>query len=292
MPNNPDVREFLSSRRARLAPDKAGLPAYGGHRRVPGLRREEVALLAGVSVDYYTRLERGNLSGVSAAVLESLARALQLDDAETAHLFDLAHAANESLSSGRKRSPRTVRPAVQRVLDAITTAPAWIRNDRGDILATNEMGRALYIDLMEDPSTPPNNALFTFLNPKAREFYIDWERAADDIVAILRSAAGRNPYDRDLTQLIGELSTRSEEFRARWARHDVKYHRTGRKRLHHPVVGELDLTFEALELPGDPGLRLNVYTAEPGTPSEDSLKVLASWAATLGGDKRLHVREE
>ena len=292
MPNNPDVREFLSSRRARLAPDKAGLPAYGGHRRVPGLRREEVALLAGVSVDYYTRLERGNLSGVSAAVLESLARALQLDDAETAHLFDLAHSANESLSSGRKRSPCKVRPAVQRVLDAITTAPAWIRNDRGDILATNEMGRALYIDLMEEPSTPPNNALFTFLNPKAREFYIDWERAADDIVAILRSAAGRNPYDRDLTQLIGELSTRSEEFRARWARHDVKYHRTGRKRLHHPVVGELDLTFEALELPGDPGLRLNVYTAEPGTPSEDSLKVLASWAATLGGDKRLHVREE
>ena len=186
----------------------------------------------------------------------------------------------------RKRSPQTVRPSVQRVIDAITTAPAWVRNDRGDVLAANELGRALYLDMMAEATTPPNSARFTFLNPKAREFFADWERAADDVVAVLRSTAGKNPYDKDLTDLIGELSTRSEEFRTRWARHDVKHHRTGRKRLHHPIVGDLDLSFEALELPADPGLRINVYTADPGTPSEDALKVLASWAATQRRHRR------
>ncbi|MFC4395267.1 helix-turn-helix transcriptional regulator [Arthrobacter sedimenti] len=280
MTNSDDVRKFLTSRRARITPEEAGLPAYGGTRRVAGLRREEVAMLAGLSVDYYIRLERGNLSGASDSVLEALARALQLDDAETAHLFDLARAATSVPRVRRKRSPLTVRPSVQRVIDAITTAPAWVRNDRGDVLASNELGRALYQEMMAEPVTPPNSARFTFLNPMAREFFRDWERSADDIVAVLRSTAGRNPYDKDLSDLIGELSTRSEEFRVRWARHDVKYHRTGRKRLHHPVVGDLDLTYEALELPADPGLRINIYTAEPGTPSEDALKVLASWAAT------------
>ena len=237
-------------------------------------------MLAGMSIDYYIRLERGNLSGASDSVLEALGRALKLDDAETAHLFDLARAATASPRVRRKRSPQTVRPSVQRVIDAITTAPAWVRNDRGDVLAANELGRALYLDMMAEGPTPPNSARFTFLNPKAREFFADWERAADDVVAVLRSTAGKNPYDKDLTDLIGELSTRSEEFRTRWARHDVKYHRAGRKRLHHPIVGDLDLSFEALELPADPGLRINVYTADPGTPSEDALKVLASWAAT------------
>lgn len=280
MTNSDDVRKFLTSRRARLTPEEAGLPAYGGNRRVAGLRREEVAMLAGLSIDYYIRLERGNLSGASDSVLEALARALQLDDAETAHLFDLARAATAAPRVRRRRSPLTVRPSVQRVIDAITTAPAWVRNDRGDVLASNELGRALYLDMMAEPVTPPNSARFTFLNPKAPVFFRDWERTADDIVAVLRSAAGRNPYDKDLTDLIGELSTRSGEFRVRWARHDVKYHRTGRKRLHHPVVGDLDLTYEAMELPADPGLRINIYTAEPGTSSEDALKVLASWAAT------------
>ncbi|OMH33116.1 helix-turn-helix transcriptional regulator [Tersicoccus sp. Bi-70] len=275
-----DVRKFLTSRRARITPEEAGLPAWGGNRRVAGLRREEVAMLAGMSIDYYIRLERGNLTGASDSVLESLGRALQLDEAETAHLFDLARASAAPPRVRRRRSPSTVRPGVQRVLDAITTAPAWVRNDRGDVLAANELGRALYLDLMAEPTSPPNNARFTFLNPKARAFYTDWERAADDIVAILRSTAGRNPYDKDLTDLVGELSTRSEEFRTRWARHDVKYHRTGRKRLHHPIVGDLDLSFEALELAADPGLRINVYTADPGTPAEDGLKVLASWVAT------------
>lgn len=280
MTNSDDVRDFLTSRRARLTPEQAGLPAYGGNRRVSGLRREEVAMLAGVSVDYYTRLERGNLSGASDSVLEALARTLQLDEAETAHLYDLARAADVAPRVRRRRSPQTVRPSLQRVIDAITGAPAWVRNDRGDVLAANELGRALYLDLMAEPVKPPNASRFTFLNPKSRAFYADWERAADDMVAILRSAAGRNPYDKDLTDLVGELSTRSEEFRVRWARHDVKYHRTGRKRVHHPIVGDLDLAFEAFELPGEPGLRINVYTADPGTPSEDALKLLASWAAT------------
>lgn len=280
MTNSDDVRDFLTSRRARITPEQAGLPAYGGNRRVTGLRREEVAMLAGVSVDYYTRLERGNLSGASDSVLEALARALQLDEAETAHLYDLARAADVAPRVRRRRSPQTVRPSLQRVIDAITGAPAWVRNDRGDVLAANELGRALYLDLMAEAVKPPNASRFTFLNPKSRAFYANWEQAADDMVAILRSAAGRNPYDRDLTDLIGELSTRSEEFRVRWARHDVKYHRTGRKRVHHPIVGDLDLTFEAFELPGEPGLRINVYTADPGTPSEDALKLLASWAAT------------
>ncbi|WP_449372695.1 helix-turn-helix transcriptional regulator [Arthrobacter psychrolactophilus] len=280
MTHSEDVQKFLTSRRARITPEEAGLPVYGGNRRVTGLRREEVAMLAGMSVDYYVRLERGNLSGASDGVIEALARALKLDDAETAHLFDLARAATAPSRVRRRRSPQTVRPSVQRVINAITAAPAWVRNDRGDVLAANELGRALYLDMMAEVTTPPNSARFTFLNPKAREFFADWERSADDIVAVLRSAAGKNPYDKDLTDLIGELSTRSEEFRTRWARHDVKYHRTGRKQLHHPIVGDLDMSFEALELAGDPGLRINVYTADPGSPSEDALKLLASWAAT------------
>ncbi|GAA3314978.1 helix-turn-helix transcriptional regulator [Arthrobacter ramosus] len=292
MTHSDDVRKFLTSRRARITPDEAGLPAYGGNRRVTGLRREEVAMLAGMSIDYYIRLERGNLSGASDSVLEALGRALKLDDAETAHLFDLARAASASLRVRRRHSPQTVRPSVQRVIEAITAAPAWVRNDRGDVLAANELGRVLYLDMMAEVPAPPNSARFTFLNPKAREFFADWERAADDIVAVLRSTAGKNPYDKDLTDLIGELSTRSEEFRTRWARHDVKYHRAGRKRLHHPIVGDLDLSFEALELPADRGLRINVYTADPGTPSEDALKVLASWAATQRDTTQIAVKEK
>jgi transcriptional regulator with XRE-family HTH domain len=279
--NRKDAREFLASRRARISPEKAGLPAYGGNRRVPGLRREEVALLAGISVDYYTRLERGNLNGASDTVLEALARALQLDDAECAHLFDLARAANNSATTRRRPTPQRIRPGVQRILDAMTGAPAWVRNDRLDFLAANRLGHALYSPLIDSPARPANNARFVFLDPRATDFYTDWERAANDIVAILRSEAGRNPYDRNLSDLIGELSTRSETFRTRWADHNVRFHRTGTKQLHHPVVGHLDLTFEAMELPADTGLTLLAYTAEPDSPSQDALNLLASWAATL-----------
>jgi transcriptional regulator with XRE-family HTH domain len=275
-----EIREFLTSRRAKITPDQVGLTAYGP-RRVPGLRREEVAVLAGVSVPYYTRLERGDMSGVSESVLEALARALQLDDAERAHLFDLARAAGPMAKRRRRSAPKQIRPSVQRLLDAITGAPALVQNGRLDILAANQLGRALYSELFRDPTRPPNHARFTFLNPRAHDLYADWERAANDGVALLRAEAGRDPYDRDLTDLIGELSTRSEEFRARWASHNVRLHQTGAKRFHHPVVGDLTLTFEMMELAADPGLNLLTYTAEPGSKSDEALNLLGSWAATV-----------
>ena len=274
-----EVREFLITRRARITPQQAGLPAYGANRRVKGLRREEVAMLAGVSVDYYTRLERGNLAGASESVLDALARALQLDEAERAHLFDLARAAHGSSGTTRRRTGSSrVRPGVQRVLDAMGGAPAWIRNGRADVLAANSLGRALYAPVFDDPARPANTARFTFLSPQAREFYRDWDRTSRDMVAVLRAAAGRDPHDKALSDLVGELSTRSEAFRTMWAAHDVLFHRTGRKNLHHPVAGDLDLTYEAFELPSDPGLTMLVYTAEPDTPTAQALGFLASWA--------------
>ena len=282
-----EVREFLTSRRAKLTPDQAGLPTYGGTRRVPGLRREEVALLAGVSVDYYTRLERGNLSGVSETVLEALARALQLDDAERAHLFDLARA-TQSVSRPRRRpAPKGVRPSVQRMLDAMTGAPAFVRNGRMDILAANRLGHALYSEMFSDPRRPANTARFVFLDPRAPAFYVDWEQVSTDSVAILRSEAGRNPYDRDLSDLVGELSTQSELFRTRWAAHNVRYHDTGTKRFHHPVVGDLTLTYETMTLVGDSGLTMFAYTAEAGSKSEEALNLLASWTATPDPDEEI-----
>jgi transcriptional regulator with XRE-family HTH domain len=298
MDNRNEIREFLTSRRAKITPEQAGLPAWGGHRRVAGLRREEVALLAGVSVDYYTRLERGNAHGASDSVLEALARALQLDEAEHAHLFDLVRAANTSAANtsaantgaantgAAARAPRRparqqVRPSVQRILDSMTTTPAYVRNARMDILAANRLGRALYSPILTSPAQPANHARFLFLDPAAAQFYIDWERQAQDTVALLRTEAGRTPHDKALSGLIGELSTRSEIFRTWWAAHNVRFHRTGVKRLYHPVVGELSLTFEALDLAADAGLRISAYTAEPGSASEDALNLLASWAATL-----------
>jgi transcriptional regulator with XRE-family HTH domain len=275
-----DIREFLTSRRARVTPAQVGLPAYGDHRRVPGLRREEVALLAGVSVDYYTRMERGNLSGVSDTVLEALARALTLDDAERSHLFDLARAAQPEPPARRRRPTRQrIRPSVQRILDAMTAAPAFVRNGRLDIVAANELGYALY-SLHVAPGRPANTARFTFLDPRARDFYLDWDHVADEVVAILRSEAGRDPYDRGLTELVGELSTRSETFRTKWAAHNVRFHDTGLKRLHHPIVGDLELTYESMELSADHGLTMFAYTAEPGSSSAQNLDLLASWAAT------------
>ncbi len=273
------MREFLSSRRARLTPEQAGLPAYGGNRRVAGLRREEVAMLAGVSIDYYVRLERGNLSGASDGVLDALARALRLDEAEREHLFALARAATPA----RARRPRVashVSPTVQRVLDAITDAPAWVRNGRHDIVAMNRLARALYAPVLADPRRPANTTRFVYLDPAAHDFFVDWEQIAGDAAAMLRLEAGRAPHDQALIELVGELSTRSEVFRQRWASHDVRFHRSGRKRLRHPVVGQLDLDYQSMELPSEPGLVLNVYTAPEGSPTADGLALLASWAAT------------
>jgi transcriptional regulator with XRE-family HTH domain len=278
-----DIREFLTSRRARLTPAAVGLPDHGP-RRVPGLRREEVAVLAGVSVPYYTKLERGDLSGVSESVLEALVRALQLDEAERGYLHDLARTVQPTAARPRRARRVTkdvVRPGVQRLLDAITGAAAVIQNGRGDLLAGNRLGHALYADIFNSPEQPPNHGRFIFLDPRSREFYPDWwGEAADVTVALLRVTAGRDPYDRELSDLVGQLSTRSDEFRTRWGSHDVRSHRAGEKRLHHPVVGDLDLTFEVLELTADPGLQLLAYSAQPGTASEDGLKLLGSWAAS------------
>ena len=262
---------------------------------MPGLRREEVALLAGVSVDYYARLERGELAGVSDEVLDAIVGVLRLDEAESTHLFNLAREARSSPSRRRRAAVRPepqIRPSLQRFLDAITGAPTWVRNERMDFIAANPLGRALYAPLLEEPVRPANNARYFFLNPAAMTFYPDWDRNADDIVATLRSYAGRNPHDKGLTDLIGELATRSEDFRTRWAAQNVRFHRTGLKRIHHPVVGELELSYEAMELPANPGLTLLVYTAAKDSPTADSLKLLASWAATAEEAGELATHEQ
>jgi transcriptional regulator with XRE-family HTH domain len=286
MDHRTEVREFLSTRRAKITPEQAGVPRYGRRRRVPGLRREEVAQLAGVSTDYYTRLEKGNLGGASDSVLEAISRALQLDEVERAHLFDLARMANRSRDTApRRRTAAAVRPSVQRVLDSMATTAAFLRNGRLDVLATNALGGALYAPVLEDPRRPANLARFIFLSrERAAGFYRNWDGIALDAVGSLRAEAGRDPCDRALTDLVGELSLRSEEFRVRWAGHDVRSYRRGLQPFHHSIVGDLDLDYDVLELPADPGQTIVAYTAAPGSPSAEKLALLASWAAPADTD--------
>lgn len=269
------------SRRARVTPEQAGVETFGDRRRVSGLRREEVARLAGVSIDYYTRLERGNLKGVSDAVLDAIARALSFTAAERDHLFDLARTANP-VGVQPQRAPRDtpVRPQLQYLLDAITAAPAFVQNNRMDLLAANALGYAMYAPMFKGTTRPANFSRHIFLDPSSHDFYPDWDRAAWTNVTILRREAGRNPHDKRLHALIGELSTRSERFRELWAAHDVRRHYAGQKVFHHPVVGELELHYQTVELEGDPGLGLTVYLAAPGSQAEESLRLLASWAAS------------
>jgi transcriptional regulator with XRE-family HTH domain len=283
MDNHAEVREFLMSRRAKIAPEQAGLSA-GPNRRVAGLRRTEVATLAGVSVEYYAKLERGALSGASSSVLEAIARALNLDDTERTHLFDLARAADGIPLSGRprRRANRNAasRPSLHWMLSTITGGVAFVRNQHQDLLATNELGRAFYSPLIGDGGRTPNLARFQFLDPASRDFYPDWETFAEMCVSIMRADAGRDPNDKALQDLVGELSTRSATFRQIWGAHNVRTHGTGTKRFHHPIAGELTLAYEELLITADPGLVLMVYTAEPGSPSADRLHLLANWAAT------------
>lgn len=290
MNNRAEVREFLSSRRAKVSPEQVGLPA-GTNRRVAGLRRSEVATMAGVSIEYYTRMERGAISGASPEVLDSLAKALRLDDAERAHLFDLAHAASPVARPPRRRNSKTWagHQSLQWTLDAVTAGPAFVRNGRMDILAANPLARAFYKDVYDMPGKPPNIARYTFLDERAHDFYPDWELFAEVTVAILRTEAARDPHNKDLHDLIGEISTLSEDFRRRWGAHNVRHHGTGSKTFHHPVVGELTLAFEGLEMAAEPGLTLTIYAAEPGSASEQSLRLLASWAATEYGAPTLPV---
>lgn len=279
-----EVREFLTTRRARISPDEAGLPTTGA-RRVPGLRRSEVATLAGLSVEYYARLERGQIGGASSGVLEALARALQLDETERAHLFDLARAADGIPTSGRarRRTPNRAaagRLSLQWALSAITDGVAFVRDPHQNLLATNSLGRAFYSPVIGAGGRVPNLARFQFLDPAARDFYPDWDLFAEMCVGIMRAEAGRDPHDRGLQDLVGELSTRSEVFRRLWADHNVRSHGAGTKRFRHPVVGELTLAYEELAITAEPGLMLLVYTAEPGSASAERLHLLASWAAS------------
>jgi len=283
MNNHSEVREFLMSRRAKLTPEQAGLPG-GGNRRVAGLRRTEVATLAGVSVEYYAKLERGAIAGASSSVLDAVARALQLDDTERAHLFDLARAADGIPLSGRprRRTSKTAvnRPSLQWVLSTITGGIAIVCNQHQDVLAANELGRAFYSPIIGDGGRTPNLARFQFLDPASHDFYPDWDRFAEMCVAIMRARAGREPDNKNLQDLVGELSTRSDTFRTLWGAHNVRTHGSGTKRFNHPVVGELTLAYEELSITADPGLVLMIYTAEPGSPSAERLQLLASWAAT------------
>lgn len=286
-----EIREFLSSRRARIAPEMAGLPAYGGRRRVKGLRREEVALLAGVSVEYYVRIERGGLAGTSESVLDALATALQLSQAERDHLFHLARESRAPGGQQHRKAPATVRPALQEMLDAITGAPALIRNARHDVLAMNHLGRALYSPVLADPRRPANTARFVYLHPsEAESFFVDYDQAARNAAAMLRMEVGRNPHDEELIALVGELAACSELFRQQWASQNVGLHGHGTKFVNHPVVGLLELNFESMDLPTDPGLQLNVYTAPTGGRAAETLALLASWAGaeTVASEFRGH----
>jgi hypothetical protein len=239
-----------------------------------------------VSIEYYSKLERGSLAGVSASVLDAIARALQLDEAERTHLFHLAHAANGSSAILRPRRGTTKRwsprPSLQWALDAISNGPAIVRNGRMDLLATNHLGRAMHSSLYDRNlgEQQPNFARYTFLDDDSHRFYPDWDLAADICVAILRTEAGRDPEDKGLHDLVGELSTRSEDFRRRWGSHNVRLHGAGTKRFHHAVVGDLTLAYEGLEMVSEPGLNLTLYSAEPGSPTAHALALLASWAAT------------
>lgn len=280
MDNRREINEFLTSRRARVRPQDSGLPLLDDRRRVPGLKREEVALLAGVSVDYYARLERGQLGGISPSVLDAIADALKLDEAERGHLRDLAQAAAAPERTLRSRTPKALplRPSIRTLLDGMTGVPAYVRNGRAEILHANDLCLALYDGILQRDA-PFNLARFVFLDGRASGFFPDWDEVADGTVGALRAEAGRNPLDRPLTDLVGELTTRSHPFATRWARHDVRLHRTATKRLHNSVVGDLELTGDALELTGD-NLTIIAYTAEPGSASADKLALLASWQHT------------
>ncbi|MFF8402538.1 helix-turn-helix domain-containing protein [Streptomyces sp. NPDC014846] len=272
-----ELSEFLRSRRARLKPEDVGLPDFGRHRRVPGLRREELAQLAGVSVAYYTRLEQGNGRNVSAEVLDSIARALRLTDAEHAHLTHLAKPKSHKKKPAARQ--QQVRAALCRLLDTMDGVPAYIVGRRSEILAWNRTAAALFGDWAELPAAERNWARMVFLRPEYRELFVDWEQKAIDIVCGLRMNAGCHPDDPRLSALVGELSVKSEEFRLLWATHDVKEKSHGVKRLRHPLVGELSLHFESFRLPDDTDQSLVTYHAEPGSGSAESLRLLASWGA-------------
>jgi transcriptional regulator with XRE-family HTH domain len=270
-----ELSEFLRTRRARLKPEDVGLRGFGRYRRVPGLRREELAQLAGVSVAYYTRLEQGNGRNVSAEVLDAIARALRLSDAEHAHLTHLAKPKQQKKKPAVRA--QQVRVTLRTLLDTMDGVPAILVGRRSDLLAWNRMAAAVFGDWAELPTQEQNWARLVFLRPEYRDLFVDWERKANDSVALLRMDAGSHPDDPRLSALVGELSVKSEEFRRLWATHDVKETCHGVQRLHHPLVGELDLRIETFRLADDPEQSLVTYHAEPGSPSAEAIRLLASW---------------
>ncbi|GGX39463.1 helix-turn-helix domain-containing protein [Streptomyces fructofermentans] len=272
-----ELSEFLRTRRARLKPEDVGLPDFGRHRRVPGLRREELAQLAGVSVAYYTRLEQGNGRNVSAEVLDAIARALRLTGAEHAHLTHLAKPKQHKRKPSAR--PQQVRVALRQLIDSFDGVPAYVVGRRSEILAWNRMAAAVFGDWSQVPAQERNWARMVFLNPDYRELYVEWEQKASDIVSVLRMDAGCHPDDARLAALVGELSVKSEEFRRLWATHDVKEKTHGVKRMRHPLVGELSLSFESFRLVDDEEQSMVTYHAEPGSPSAEALRLLASWGA-------------
>ncbi|MFC9358902.1 helix-turn-helix transcriptional regulator [Rhodococcus sp. NPDC057014] len=274
-----EVQQFLTGMRARLTPEEAGVTIFGGERRVPGLRREEVAQLAGVSTTYYTRMERGNLRGVSESVLQSLARTLHMDEVETQHLFDLARA-SEGARTSRVKPQSSLPQRATQLLDAMGDVPAVALGRLGDLVGANILGRALFPHLFPENGEPLNHTRYLFLDDRSREFYVNWERSARQSVSGLRLLAGRDPGDRALMALVGELATHSPEFRTWWAGHTVAVHASGTKSIRHPVVGELTVAFETLTVGSTPDVRIATYLADPGTPSADALDLLRSWVAT------------
>ena len=277
MDQQAQIKEFLASRRAQISPEQAGVPTFRGTRRVPGLRREEVAHLAGVSVDYYTRIERGKIDGASLEVLDAIVRALQLNEVERDHLMDLVQVKKPNPAT-RRAAPKRVPPTVQHVLDSITV-PAVVQNTHLDLIAANDIAKAVYSLPADNRALPRNNARFTFLDPHAGTFYRDWDSVKRNTVALLRAAAG-DPHDQSLINLIGQLSTQSEEFGQLWAAHNVLRYRAGIKRYHHPIVGDIEFGFESFGVASDTTLTMLIYTVEPHSATADAMALLASWTAT------------
>jgi transcriptional regulator with XRE-family HTH domain len=288
-PGHPnELGDFLKARRADLNPREVGLPDNGTSRRVRGLRREEVAQMAAISVDYLTRLEQGRVQA-SASVLVTLARALRLDDDQRTYLYELA---GKVPAGPRGKRAQQVRPAMRRLLDQLTETPALVLGRRMDILAWNAGAVALYTDFAKIPADRRNYIRLLFTDPVMRALHSEWADAARTAVASLRMEAARDPEDPELALLVGELSVQDHDFRTWWASHRVTSGSYGTKHYHHPLVGPLVLDCDTWASPDGSEQRLMVLTAEPGTPSYEALHILASWTAEASPEDSRYERKQ